>query len=142
VKFAATIPFTAMLVIFLSFSQAMATGEGPVLPEAEATEVPITLVLPVPKSDVVRPSPSPSVGSEPSTSATMFRDLPSINGRYSVGGTTVLPYLGAGFGSGYTSERDRSLQGGSSIQTDPGFRSLFGQNLTPNEFQMGIRIPF
>jgi hypothetical protein len=52
------------------------------------------------------------------------------------------PYIGAGFGNGYGSDLERSLNGGPSIQTDPGLRSLFGQGLAPNEFQMGIRLPF
>jgi hypothetical protein len=53
-----------------------------------------------------------------------------------------MPYIGAGFGSGYTSDLDRSLSGGPSILTDSGLRSLFGQSLAPSEFQMGIRVPF
>jgi hypothetical protein len=78
----------------------------------------------------------------PSTFSKVFRDTPSISGNYSVGGTTLKPYIGAGFGSGYASDLERSLNGGPSIQSDSGLRSLFGQGLTPSEFQMGIRIPF
>ncbi len=77
-----------------------------------------------------------------STTATVFRDVPSISGQYSVGGTTLMPYLGAGFGSGYASERDRSLNSPLSPNLDSGLRSQFGQSFAPNEFQMGIRIPF
>ena len=77
-----------------------------------------------------------------STTATVFRDVPSISGQYSVGGTTLMPYLGAGFGSGYASERDRSLNSPLSPNIDTGLRSQFGQSFAPNEFQMGIRIPF
>lgn len=73
---------------------------------------------------------------------TMFRDIPSINGRYSVGGKAIMPYVGAGFGGGYASEFDQSLAAPGSMQTEPGFRSQFGQVSTPNEFQMGLRIPF
>jgi len=75
-------------------------------------------------------------------SSTVFRDVPSISGHYSIGGKTFLPYLGAGFGSGYTSQLDRSLNTPLSPGADAGLRSQFGQNMTPNEFQMGIRIPF
>jgi hypothetical protein len=53
-----------------------------------------------------------------------------------------MPYIGAGFGQSYSSDLDRSVNGSSSIQTDSGLRSLFGQGLTPSEFQMGIRVPF
>ena len=77
-----------------------------------------------------------------SPSSSMFRDIPSISGRYSVGGRTIMPYLGAGFGGGYTSELNRSLTGPPPVQSDVGLRSPLGQGLSPNEFQMGLRIPF
>ena len=92
------------------------------------------------KSDVVGQPPAVPTG--PSTSSKVFRDIPSISGDYSVGGTTLMPYIGAGFGSGYASDIERSLNGGPTVQTDSGLRTLFGQGLTPSEFQMGIRIPF
>lgn len=77
-----------------------------------------------------------------SPSSSIFRDIPSISGRYSVGGRTIMPYLGAGFGGGYTSELNRSLTGPPPVQSDIGLRSPLGQGLSPNEFQMGLRIPF
>ncbi len=77
-----------------------------------------------------------------SPSSSIFRDIPSISGRYSVGGRTIMPYLGAGFGGGYTSELNRSLTGPPPVQSDVGLRSPLGQGLSPNEFQMGLRIPF
>ena len=77
-----------------------------------------------------------------SPSSSIFRDIPSISGRYSVGGRTVMPYIGAGFGGGYTSELNRSLTGPPPVQSDIGLRSQFGQGFSPNEFQMGLRIPF
>jgi hypothetical protein len=92
------------------------------------------------KNDVVAQSPSLPPGS--STPSNVFRDIPSISGDYSVGGTRLKPYIGAGFGSGYASDLDRSLNGGSSTQTESGSRRLFEQGLTSSEFQMGIRIPF
>ncbi|ALA57769.1 hypothetical protein [Nitrospira moscoviensis] len=75
---------------------------------------------------------------------TLFRDVPAISGYYSVGGTALLPYIGAGFGGGYSTDRDRALSPAAQGQ-DPGIRNQwnqFGQGLTPNEFQMGVRIPF
>src|SRR3990167_7751057 len=77
-----------------------------------------------------------------SSSSSILRDIPSISGRYSVGGRTIMPYLGAGFGGGYTSDLNRSLTGPSPVQSDVGLRSQLGQGLSPNEFQMGLRIPF
>ncbi|WP_455388953.1 hypothetical protein [Petrachloros mirabilis] len=75
-------------------------------------------------------------------SSTIFRDIPSISGRYSVGGIAIMPYLGAGFGGGYAMEFDQFLVALVPMQTDPGSRSRFGQVSTPNEFQMGFRMPF
>ncbi len=77
-----------------------------------------------------------------SPASSIFRDIPSISGRYSVGGRTIMPYLGAGFGGGYTSELNRSLTGPAPVQSDIGVRSQLGQGLSPNEFQLGLRIPF
>lgn len=73
---------------------------------------------------------------------TIFREIPSISGRFSVGGRAIMPYLGAGFGGGHTSELNRSLTGPPPVQSDAGLRSQFGQGFSPNEFQMGLRIPF
>ena len=73
----------------------------------------------------------------------LLQDVPTLSKRYSVGGTTLVPYVGAGFGSGYVSELDRSLNTApSSVPSDSGLRSLFGQSLIPNEVQLGIRLPF
>ena len=35
---------------------------------------------------------------------TIFRDIPSISGRYSLGGKAIIPYVGAGFSGGYALE--------------------------------------
>ena len=75
------------------------------------------------------------------TPSNVFRDIPSISGDYLGGGTRLSPYIGAGFGSGYAADLDRSLGALSSL-TNPGSRSYFGQGLTPSDFQIGIRIPF
>lgn len=53
-----------------------------------------------------------------------------------------MPYIGAGFGGGYSSEVDRSLGSAPPAQGDSGLRSQFGQGFSPNEFQMGVRISF
>ena len=128
------------LMGLLSFSPAGAASDGPPA-TGSVTEGAIgKLDQHALKSDVV--GQAPAIQSGPSTSSKVFRDIPSISGDYSVGGTTLMPYIGAGFGSGYASDIERSLHGGPSIQTESGLRSLFGQGHTPNEFQMGIRIPF
>ena len=44
----------------------------------------------------------------PSTGS-VFRDVPALSGRYSIGDMTFLPYIGSGFGAGYTSELDRTF---------------------------------
>jgi hypothetical protein len=82
-----------------------------------------------------------TVPSEPASSA-YFRDVPLISGRYSIGERALLPYLGAGFSGGYGSELNRSWSGAPSTHTDFGLRSQFGQSVSPNEFQFGVRIPF
>ena len=73
---------------------------------------------------------------------TMFRDVPSISGAYSVGGTTLKPYVGAGFTNGYATDLDRSLNLSSSSSTDTSLRGMFGQHAAPSEVQLGVRIPF
>lgn len=93
------------------------------------------------RSDVSRNAGQP-MPEQSMTPFSVFRDIPSISGRYSIGGQTFLPYVGAGFGSGYTTELDRSLQRSPAISSDQGLHSQFGQSMAPNEFQMGIRIPF
>ena len=142
-KIATTMALTLMLVTVLPLSQGDAATVGPPA-ESGTNEVPVLLTMPplkVPAQSTMAP-PIGAPASQLSAASTIFRDLPSLNGRYSVGQTTILPYVGAGFGAGYTSELDRSMGGGSTLQTDPGLRNLFGPSLTPNEFQMGIRIPF
>ena len=86
--------------------------------------------------------PAAALSLDSLTASNAFRDLPSISGNYTVKGRRIMPYIGAGFGHGYTSDVDRSLNSSPIGQTDPGLRSLFGQGLTPSEFQMGLRIPF
>ena len=94
-----------------------------------------------PKTIVVPTQPPIEVPSVAASSADA-RDVPSISGRYSIGGRTLLPYVGAGFSGGYSSEFNRSLNWAPPTQNDFGLRSQFGQSLSPNEFQLGVRIPF
>jgi len=77
----------------------------------------------------------------------LLRAVPSLSKQIVVGGTKLMPYIGAGFGGGYLTEFDRSLHASpsfssSSGSTNAGLRSLFGPHLIPNEVQLGIRFPF
>jgi hypothetical protein len=105
--------------------------------------VPLALAgrIAVPSSSLGPPE-LPAVTPGLNQSTTVFPDIPSISGRYSVRGTTLMPYVGAGFTNGDTSDLDRSLNSSAASQTDSHLRSLFGQNLAPSEVQMGVRIPF
>ena len=138
-KHLAAIVAALCLMGLLSFSYAGAEGEGPLATGPALAGAIGKLGPPAPRSDVAGP---PSEPPGPSTPGDVFGNVPSISGDYSVGRTRLMPYIGAGFGSGYTSDLDRTLSGGPSIQANSGIRSLFGQGLTPNEFQLGIRVPF
>lgn len=76
-----------------------------------------------------------------------LRTITTLSTQVSVGSLTLVPYLGAGFGGGYATELDRSLHTTSaasalSSSANAGLRNLFGQQLIPNEVQLGIRFPF
>lgn len=76
------------------------------------------------------------------SSGSLFRDVPALSGRYAVGDMTFLPYIGAGFGAGYTSELDRAFAPNLQPQQNMNLGGQPGQSMVPNEFQMGVRIPF
>jgi hypothetical protein len=139
-KHAAVIVFAICVMGLLSFSRVEAARDGSVTPGSLTASAIGTVDYSAPKNDVV--SQAPSIPPGLSTPSNVFRDIPSISGDYSGGGTKLMPYIGAGFGSGYASDLDRSLSVRPSTQIDSGSRSHFGQGLTPSEFQIGIRIPF
>lgn len=93
-----------------------------------------------PKTEAAYSAPALPPGS--GFSPQYLREVPSISGQYSIGETTVMPFLGAGFGGGYASDLDRSMNNEFSTPADSGLRSRVGQGLVPNEFRLGIRIPF
>jgi hypothetical protein len=124
----------------LPFSRVGATSDGAVAPGSFTAGASGKIDGSALKNNVV--GQSPFVPPESSTQSNVFRDIPSLSGNSLGGGSKLTPYIGAGFGSGYASDLDRSLSGGASTQADSGSRSHFGQGLTPSEFQMGIRIPF
>ena len=86
----------------------------------------------------------PMVATKPVTpsAGSLFRDVPSLSERYSVREMRFLPYIGAGFGAGYTSELDRTLAPNVPPQHNLNLGGQLGQSMVPNEFQLGIRIPF
>jgi hypothetical protein len=129
---------TMCLVGLLSAANLEAASEGTV---ATGSSHAIGKVDPSALKSQVVPQEA-ALSLESLTASHVFRDIPSISGDYSVRGTRIMPYIGAGFGHGYSTDLDRSLNGSPSSQTDSGLRSLFGQGLTPSEFQMGLRIPF
>lgn len=98
--------------------------------------------VPTATDAAVRPMPSAAV---PVENGFVLRNIPTVSKPISIGGTTLVPYIGAGFGGGYVSEFDRSLnpaQPASSGSLNAGLKNLFGQQLIPNEVQLGIRFPF
>lgn len=72
----------------------------------------------------------------------LFRQAPTLTGRLRVSEQTLIPYVGAGFGGGYVTERDRALGPQPSLPQQHLFGESMGKSMMPNEFQMGIRIPF
>lgn len=74
--------------------------------------------------------------------ADLFRQSPVLSGRLRVSEQTLIPYIGAGFGGGYVTERDRALNPQPVLPQQNLFGESMGKSMMPNEFQMGIRIPF
>ncbi|ULA66633.1 MAG: conserved exported protein of unknown function [Nitrospira sp.] len=74
--------------------------------------------------------------------ADLFRQSPVLSGRLRVSEQTLIPYIGAGFGGGYVTERDRALGPQPALPQQNLFGESMGKSMMPNEFQMGIRIPF
>jgi hypothetical protein len=88
------------------------------------------------------PMPSAAV---PVEHAVILRSIPTVSKPISLRGMTLVPYIGAGFGGGYLTEFDRSLNPAQSPSTgsfNVGSKNLLGQQLIPNELQLGVRFPF
>lgn len=132
---------SVLLVAALAAPIQGVAGRDHVIADAAATGVKSSQFSSIAlKNDV--PMQPPIMAPSASASSSDFRDVPSISGRYSIGGRTLLPYIGAGFSGGYGSEFNRSLGGVPPALSDFGLRSQFGQSVSPSEFQMGIRISF
>lgn len=92
----------------------------------------------------LKQAPSVSLVGE---SGMALRTTPALSTQISVSGLTLVPYVAAGFGGGYITERDRVLHtvpSASFLSSQPpaGLRSLLGPHLIPNEVHLGIRVPF
>lgn len=130
-----------LLALALLALPSLAGGEEPFL------VMPVSPVLTAPapaanSSSSLLPSTALSSGATNS----VFSQPPTLAGRYTVNGSTVIPYIGLGFGGGETTDVNRTaarqsmLQ--SSVQQDRLLNDVLGKSLVPNEFQVGIRIPF
>jgi hypothetical protein len=111
------------------------------------------LIAPVPSHAITASAPAPTeaaMESVPSAvlpleNGVVLRTVPTLSKQISVGGTKLMPYIGAGFGGGYATELDRSLNPAPSAPSGPattGPKNLFGPQLIPNEVQLGVRFPF
>lgn len=133
---------TSSLCGALSLADPLKVGPTPMGVALSGTMVPSALVR---AGDVEsKPTSSLSIVGE---TAMALRTIPTLSAQIAVGRTTVIPYLGAGFGGGYATEFDRSLHTlpvafSNPNSTTVGLRNLFGPYLVPNEVQLGIRFPF
>ena len=81
----------------------------------------------------------PTFGSDQNRN--VFRQAPALTGRFELNDQTFFPFIGAGFGGGYTNDRDRAL-GSNGLFHNPAQSGDLGKNMMPNEFNLGLRIPF
>lgn len=133
---------TISMWLGVSLSYAGATGDRPpaIGPSGSDMNVPAAGATETDKRWV-------SSASIPGDGKVLLRTLPTVSKQISVGGTTLVPYIGAGFRGGYTTEVDHSLNNAlstplsSSGSAEVGLKSLAGQ-MIPNEVQVGIRVPF
>lgn len=123
----------------LSHADTIRDVRSPIGPTTSHT---VTSLTPTGTEVEVKPMPSASVAVE---NGFMLRSIPTVSKPISMGRTTLVPYIGAGFGGGYATELDRSLNSPQSAFSGPlntGLKNLFGQQLIPNEVQLGVRFPF
>ena len=117
----------------------MLGGQSLALAESPSTETPAWSESRSPSSNALSQAPAMS-----ERQVDLFRQTPRLSGRLQVSEQTLIPYVGAGFGGGYVTERDRALGPlpGVPQQNLMGDSLGLGKSMMPNEFQMGIRIPF
>jgi hypothetical protein len=100
--------------------------------------------LETPTWSSLRQQPGPSATESFSSldqNRAVFRQAPDLTGRFQFNDQTLIPFIGAGFGGGYTTDRDRAL-GSNGLFHNPAQSGELGKNMMPNEFNLGVRIPF
>jgi hypothetical protein len=138
---AITIAMSVSVCLSLSHADTITDG-GSAIELATSNTMTSSTPIATAAEAIVKPMPSPAV---PIENGLVLRTLPTVSKPISVGGTMLVPYIGAGFGGGYATELDRSLntaQSASSGSFNAGPKNLFGQQLIPNEVQLGVRFPF
>jgi len=126
-----------LAAIVLAAGYLSLAGVGQAMADAASNHIPAWATL---RSQVQGEAASAFAGNE--QRADLFRQAPVLSGRLRVSEQTVMPYIGAGFGGGYVTERDRALNPQPSVPQQSLFGDSMGKSMMPNEFQMGIRIPF
>ena len=84
-------------------------------------------------------SPPPTINDR---SQDIIRQTPTLSGRLQLSQQTLIPFVGAGFGGGFVTERDKAMGSSSMFPQQSLLGESLGKGMMPNEFQMGIRIPF
>jgi hypothetical protein len=120
---------TAGLLVF--------TGGGPTFAEENPKDAPAWSNFRTQPPSALSHVPSPN-----DRNADMFRQTPTLSGRLQLSEQTLIPYVGAGFSGGYVTERERALGPSSVFPQQNILGESLGKGMMPNEFQMGIRIPF
>jgi hypothetical protein len=131
----------SLLVTVVAAVPGLTRGEEPRL----MTPVRPAFTSPAKGTDLPSPVLSTTTLSS-SVTNNLFSQPATLAGRYTMSGATVIPYIGLGFGGGETSDVNRTVDRQSalqsSIQQDRLMNDVLGKTLVPNEFQLGIRIPF
>lgn len=125
--------FRSLLVAGLS----LAAGGGIACAEAPSSDSPGGGAFRAPLLSAVPQAPALS-----DQRLDLFRQTPTLSGRLQINEQTLIPYIGAGFGGGYVTERDRALGPSSAFSQQHLLGESLNKGMVPNEFQMGIRIPF
>lgn len=135
-----------VIQLFLLLSVVMSVP-GPARGEESLSVTPVlpAFTSPAKGTDFSLPAlSSPTLSS--SVANHLFSQPATLAGRYTMNGSTVIPYIGVGFGGGETMDVSRTVARHSvlqsSTQQDSLMNDVLRKTLVPNEFQLGIRIPF
>ncbi|MCC2640187.1 MAG: exported protein of unknown function [Nitrospira sp.] len=113
------------------------TVSGPVFAEENQKEALAWNLFRTPPSGALSQASPPN-----DRNGEVFRQTPTLSGRVQLSEQTLIPYVGAGFNGGYVTERERALGPSSAFPQQNILGESLGKGLMPNEFHMGIRIPF